>query len=274
MNAPTAFPTLHLNSGREMPQLGFGTYLIDNEDTSGIVAAAVEEGFRLIDTAAFYENEQGVGKALAGRHDVFITTKVWNADHGFDETKAAFHRSLAQLGRDEVDLLLIHWPCPQQNRFVDSWKAMIELQTDGRARSIGVSNFNPEHIQRLIDETGVTPAVNQVELHPTFQQRDLRAFHKERGIVTQSWQPLGAGTAMNHPVIAQIAAQTGAEPAAVVLRWHMQNGCSPIPKASSRAHMKANRAAMQVYLDRDQMAQIDALDTADGRRGPDPAAFC
>ncbi|WP_239806570.1 aldo/keto reductase [Croceicoccus hydrothermalis] len=274
MNAPTAFPTLHLNDGREMPQLGFGTYKIENDDATDIVAMAIDEGFRLIDTAAVYGNEQGVGKALAGKHGLFLTTKIWNDDQGYDETKAAFHQSLARLGRDEVDLLLMHWPCPEKGKFVETWKAMTELREDGRVKSIGVSNFNADHLQTLIDESGVVPAVNQVELHPAFQQKELRAFHKEHNIITQSWYPLGSGEAMSNPVIQDIAKELDADPGAVVLRWHMQSGCSPIPKASSREHMIANRGAMQVFLNRDHMARIDALDDPAGRKGPDPKTFC
>ncbi|WP_338467790.1 aldo/keto reductase [Novosphingobium sp. ZN18A2] len=266
-------PVIILNDGREMPQFGFGTWQVPDSDAAECVRDAVDIGYKLVDTAAIYENEDGVGEGLRGRNQVWLTTKVWNRDQGHEGTRAALDRSLERLGRDNVDLLLLHWPCPEQDLYVESWKAMIELRDEGKALSIGVSNFLPEHLERLDKETGVVPAVNQVELHPTFQQRELRKVHADMGIATQSWSPLGQGKAMNNPVIREIAEETGATPAAVVLRWHLQNGLAPIPKASSHAHAADNFAALSTHLKRDQMGRIEMLDDANGRIGPDPATF-
>jgi len=266
-------PVIILNDGREMPQFGFGTWQVPDNEAAGCVRDAVDVGYKLVDTAAIYQNEDGVGEGLKGRNQIWLTTKVWNRDQGFEGTKAALEKSLERLGRDSVDLLLLHWPCPEQDLYVESWKAMIELREEGKALSIGVSNFMAEHLQRLDKETGVIPAVNQVELHPTFQQRALRQVHSDMGVATQSWSPLGQGKALNHPVIREIAEETGASPAAVVLRWHLQSGLAPIPKASSHEHAADNFSALSVHLKRDQMGRIDQLDDPNGRIGPDPATF-
>jgi len=270
---PTAVPTTILNDGREMPQFGLGTAQMPNDEAESLVATAIEEGYRLIDTAAMYKNEEGIGKALAGRPGIFLTTKIWNEDQGYERAKTAFRESLARLGRDEVDLLLIHWPCPEQDLYIETWKALIELREDGRTKSIGVSNFLPEHIDHLIEETGVTPAVNQIQMHPRWQQKDLRAYLRGKAIIAQSWSPLGQGQLLDNPTIAGIAEELGATPAQVILRWHLQGGCAPIPKSSSRERMAENLGALQVVLNRDHMAQIDAMDHPDGRWGPDPSTF-
>jgi len=269
----TAYPTAILNDGREMPQLGFGTNDIDNEKAEEIVKEAIARGYRLVDTASMYGNEEGVGKGVGTRHDIFLTTKIWNDRQGHAEAKTAFRESLAKMGRDEVDLLLIHWPCPGKDLYVDTWKALIELRDDGRVKSIGVSNFMPEHIDRLIAETGVTPAVNQIQVHPMWQQRKVREYNRDKGIVTQSWSPLGSGQLMNHPVLKEIAAELDVPVASVILRWHLQHGLSPIPKTATPERMSDNLDAMTVVLNRDNMARIDALDHPQGMLGPDPMTF-
>ncbi|WP_343345622.1 aldo/keto reductase [Sphingomicrobium sp. XHP0239] len=267
-------PMLTLNDDRQMPQLGFGTYKIDTRDAVEAVQSAVDVGYRLIDTAAIYGNEEGVGEALAKHPDIWLTTKVWNEDQGYEEAKTAFGHSLNRLGREDVDLLLIHWPCPDKGKFVDTWKALIELREEGRAKSIGVSNFREEDLRLLIEETGFAPAVNQIELHPDFQQSALYRVHEELGIVTQCWSPLGQGDAMKSAVVQRLAKTHDVSPAAIVLRWHLQWGLSAIPKASSREHIEANYAATHIRLSDEEMAQIDALDDPDGRIGPDPNEFC
>ncbi|MBS7669093.1 aldo/keto reductase [Croceicoccus gelatinilyticus] len=266
----TAFPTAILNDGREMPQFGFGTYGIDNDQAEDKVAEAIKRGYRLVDTASIYDNEEGVGKGVGSRHDVFLTTKIWNDRHGHAEAKAAFREALARMGRDEVDLLLIHWPAPGKDLFVDTWKALIELREDGRVKSIGVANFMPEHLDRLIKETGVTPAVNQIQVHPMWQQREVRAYNRDKGIITQSWSPLGAGQLLRHPVLVEIAEELDVPVASVILRWHLQHGLAPIPKTENPERMSDNLDAMRVVLNRDHMARIDALDHPEGRLGPDP----
>lgn len=265
-----ASPMLTLNDGRTMPQLGFGTYKLDNDSVGTPIAIALDEGYRLVDTASFYDNEEGVGKALADAPDIWLTTKLWNADQGAEKAQDALKRSLDKLGRDAVDLFLIHWPCPEDDRYVETWQALIAMRDAGLAKSIGVSNFLPEHLDRIIAETGVTPAVNQIELHPTFQQRELQDYHQEKGIVTQCWTPLGRGASFDDPIIAGIAKEVGREPSAVVLRWHIQHGLAPIPKATSRDHISGNFEATDFSLNDDQMNRIDTMDDPDGRTGPHP----
>ena len=269
----TDYPTLNLNDGRQIPQLGFGTWQIPEDDAAGAVSTAIDVGYWLIDTAAIYENERGVGEGLGEWSDIFLQTKVWNESQGYDRAKRAAEKCLERLGRDHVDMLLIHWPCPDKDLFVDTWKAFIELREEGRAKSIGVSNFREQDLRRLVDETGVVPALNQVELHPSFQQRSLRKVHEELGIVTQSWSPLGQGKGLKDETIAAIAEETGQPASAVIIRWHIQHGISTIPKASSRDHIEANFKALSFTLSDEQMARIDALDSEDGRMGPDPSDF-
>ena len=260
-----------LNDGVTMPQFGLGVFQTPPDATERIVTMAVGEGYRLVDTASMYRNEDGVGKALLGRTDVFVTTKLGNSDHGFDETLRAFDVSMRRLGRDTLDLYLIHWPRPRFDRYVESWRAFVRLRKEGRVRSIGVSNFNREHLERIIAETGVTPAVNQVELHPRFQQKVLRAFHDLCEIRTESWSPLGRGALLGEATIVDIAAKQGKTPAQVVIRWHLDSGLIAIPKTVRPERLKENIGALDFRLDEDDIRRIDALDSPGGRIGPDPA---
>ena len=258
-----------LNDGTVMPQLGLGVWRTPADDAASIVGLAVKAGYRAVDTASAYNNEDGVGEALAGQ-DVFLTTKLWNADQGFDETLRAFEASAKRLRRETVDLYLIHWPAPKKGRFVETWKALVRLRDDGRARSIGVSNFNADHLERIIDETGVTPSVNQIELHPRFQQRALRAVHERLGIKTESWSPLGQGQLLKDPVLAEIAARHGKSPAQVVIRWHLDSGLIVIPKTVTPERLQQNIDVFDFSLDTADMERIAELDSPDGRIGPDP----
>ena len=270
MTSP-AQPTLALNDGAAMPQFGLGVFQTPPDATERIVRMAVGEGFRLVDTASMYRNEDGVGKALLGRTDVFVTTKLGNSDHGFEETSRAFDASLRRLGRDALDLYLIHWPRPRADRYLESWKALVRLQKEGRVRSIGVSNFNRDHLERIIAETGITPAVNQIELHPRFQQRALREFHDQRGIRTESWSPLGRGGLLGEAAIVEIARKHRKTPAQVVIRWHLDSGLIAIPKTVRLERLKENIGALDFRLDKDDMRRIEALDSPGGRIGPNPA---
>jgi 2,5-diketo-D-gluconate reductase A len=269
-------PDLELNDGGSIPQLGFGVFQVAPDETPDAVLKAFASGYRLIDTAAMYGNEAGVAKAIGSspldRSEVVVTTKVWNDDHGRDRTLRAFERSLELLASEWIDLYLIHWPAPAQDRYVHSWRAMCELKEEGRARSIGVSNFLPEHIQRIADATGVVPAVNQIELHPGMQQAELREFHRELGIVTESWSPLGRGALLEDPVIADIAAATGRTPAQVLLRWNVQLGCVVIPRSVRPHRIEENARIFDFGLSREQMEAIGQLDRQQ-RIGPDPARF-
>ncbi len=258
---------LTLNDGRRMPQLGLGTYQIPDAHVPAVVRAGLDLGFRLVDTAALYHNERGVGEGL-GSDEVWVTTKLWHDQHG--DAAAALGASLALLGREHVDLYLIHWPHPSGGKYVDAWRSLVELREQGLARSIGVSNFLPEHLDAIVDATGVTPAVNQIELHPTFQQRDVQTANAARGIVTQSWSPLGQGATLKDERIVAIAAAAGATPAQVIIAWHLAKGFSVIPKAGDLDHLASNWQAQDVRLTAEQIAQIDAMDDPDGRMGPDP----
>ncbi len=259
--------SLTLNDGRTIPQLGLGTYQIPDAQVAAIVRGGLDAGFRLIDTAAIYHNERGVGEGLV-HDDVFLTTKLWNDRHA--DAAAALDESLALLGRDEVDLYLIHWPHPAAEDYVDAWRALVDLREAGKTRSIGVSNFLPEHLDRIIAETGVTPAVNQIELHPTFQQRDCVAYHADHGIVTQSWSPLGQGETLKDDRIVAIADRLDATPAQVIIAWHLAKGFSVIPKTANVDRLPSNFAAQEVTLSHDDIAAIDAMDDRDGRMGPHP----
>lgn len=260
-----------LNDGRPMPQLGMGTYQIPDSQAASVVRQGVDLGFRLVDTAAIYGNERGVGDGWQGT-DAFLTTKLWNDRHA--SAAAALDESLALLGVEAVDLYLIHWPSPAQELYVDAWRSLVDLRESGKARSIGVSNFLPEHLDRIIEATGVVPAVNQIELHPYFQQREARAYHEAHGIVTQSWSPIGqGGTLLKDEAIARVADKHGRSAAQVVLAWHLAHGLSVIPKAADPDHLADNFAAATLTLDAEDIAAIDALDRADGRIGPDPLSF-
>ena len=267
--AETLRQDITLNDGRSMPRLGLGVWQTPAGDAARIMAEAVAAGYRAVDTASAYGNEEGVGQGLAGT-DVFLTTKLWNADHGFDATLRAFEISLERLKRKTVDLYLIHWPAPRKDLYVETWKALVRLREEGRALSIGVSNFNADHLERIIGETGVTPAVNQIELHPRFQQRALREVHARLGVLTESWSPLGRGKLLDDPALAALAAKHGKTPAQVVIRWHLDEGLILIPKTVSAERLRENIAVWDFTLDGDDLARIAALDSAEGRTGPDP----
>jgi len=264
-------PAVTLNNGVIMPQFGLGVFQTPSGITAQVVGQALADGYRAVDTAAAYLNEESVGEALKGRADIFVTTKLWNNDQGFDETLRAFAASAEKLRRAVVDLYLIHWPRPRMDRYVDSWKAMIRLRDEGKIRAIGVSNFNQDHLERVIGETGVVPSVNQIELHPRFQQKSLRAFHDRHGVKTESWSPLGRARFLGDPTISRIAAKHGKTPAQAVIRWHLDHGLIVIPKTVHSDRLKENIGALSFRLDEDDMRSIDALDSPDGRMGPDPA---
>ncbi|MFE0351323.1 aldo/keto reductase [Streptomyces griseoluteus] len=270
-------PPIILNNGVEMPQLGFGVWQVPDDEAERAVTAALETGYRSIDTAAIYGNEEGTGKAIAAsgvpREDLFVTTKLWNSDQGYDSTLRAFDTSLEKLGLDYLDLYLIHWPLPARDNYLDTYKAFEKLYSDGRIRAIGVSNFLPEHLERLIAETSVVPAVNQIELHPQLQQRAAREFDAEHGIATEAWSPLGQGKGLLEvPAIVAIARKHGRTPAQVVLRWHIQLGNIVIPKSVTPSRIKENIEVFDFSLDDEDLAAIGALDE-DKRLGPDPATF-
>ncbi|HLW92418.1 MAG TPA: aldo/keto reductase [Roseiarcus sp.] len=269
--AARAQPSVKFNDGRSMPQFGLGVFQTPPETTATVVRDAVEAGYRSVDTAAGYRNEEGVGEALDGRADVFVTTKLGNGDHGFDKALRAFEESAKKLRRATIDLYLIHWPRPRVNRYVESWKAFVRLWREGRIRSIGVSNFNQDHLERIIGETGVAPAVNQIELHPRFQQKALRAFHDRNGIKTESWSPLGQGALLTEAVIVGVAAKHGKTPAQAIIRWHLENGLIVIPKSVRGDRLRENIGALDFRLDDEDMRRIETLDRADGRRGPEPS---
>ncbi|WP_304178140.1 aldo/keto reductase [Phenylobacterium aquaticum] len=267
---------LTLNDGRALPQVGLGVWQTPADTTADTVEVALAAGYRAVDTAAVYRNEKGVGEGFRrsglARDAVFITTKLWNENQGFDAALAAFDKSLGRLGLDFVDLYLIHWPAPTQDLYLDSWKALVRLKEEGRAKSIGVSNFAIPHLERIIGETGVTPAVNQIELHPRFQQADLRGFHAAKGILTESWSPLGQGKTLDDPTLVAIAARHGKTAAQVVIRWHVQLGLIVIPKSVTPSRIAENLDVFGFELSAQDMAAIAGLDGA-GRIGPDPAAF-
>ncbi|PPF45026.1 aldo/keto reductase [Rathayibacter rathayi] len=266
-------PLIPLNDGRAIPQLGLGVYKIGDEEAARTVALALEAGYRHVDTATLYGNERGVGAGIRAsglpREQVFVTTKVWNDDHGFDETLAAFDRSLELLGTDYVDLYLVHWPIPSRDRYVDTYRALERLQSEGQARSIGVSNFAEEHVQRLLEETGVVPAINQVELHPRLPQEELRAFDTAHGIVTEAWSPLARGRLLGEPALARVAAKHGVSPARAVLRWHVQLGVVVIPKSVTPERIRENLDVFGFTLDEEDLATIAGLATGE-RTGRDP----
>jgi 2,5-diketo-D-gluconate reductase A len=270
-------PTITLNDGALMPQLGFGVWQVPDDEATTAVATALEAGYRSIDTAALYANEEGTGRALAAsglpREELFVTTKLWNTDQGYDSALRAFDSSLAKLGLDYVDLYLIHWPQPQRDAYTETWRALERILADGRARTIGVSNFQPAHLRRLIAGSDVVPAVNQVELHPQLAQSELRAVHAELGIATEAWSPLGQGKGLlDNPLIAKIAARHGRTAAQVVLRWHLQLGNVVIPKSVTPSRIRENIDVFDFELPAEDLVELAALD--DGtRHGPDPDTF-
>lgn len=269
-------PVVTLRDGAKIPQMGFGVFQVPPEDTAAVVDKALATGYRHIDTAAAYENEAGVGQALHAsgleRGDVFITTKCFNDDHGYEQATRALRASLDRLEMDYVDLYLIHWPVPSQDRYVETWKAFIEAQEQGLVRSIGVSNFQPAHLERLVQETGVTPSINQVELHPRLGQQGLRRTHADLGVVTEAWSPLAQGEVLDDPVITSIAEAHERTPGQVVLRWHIQLGNVVIPKSVTPDRIQQNLHVFDFELSDEEMSEIESLDVGE-RIGPDPDTF-
>ncbi|APG05410.1 oxidoreductase [Luteibacter rhizovicinus DSM 16549] len=270
----SSVPVLDLNDGNKAPQLGFGVFQIPDGETADAVASALAAGYRSLDTAAIYKNEagvrQGIERSGVARGDIFLTTKLWNAEQGFDSTLKAFDASLAKLGTDYVDMYLIHWPTPKRDLYIDTWKAFIRLRDEGRIRSIGVSNFQPAHLERLVKETGVVPVVNQIELHPDFAQNDVVAANTKLKIITESWSPLGqGGDLLKNEALIAIGKKHGKTPAQVVIRWHVQLGHMVIPKSVTPERIKANIDVFDFELSADEMKAIDALD-AGNRMGPHP----
>jgi 2,5-diketo-D-gluconate reductase A len=272
----TAVPEIALRGGVAIPQLGFGVFQIPADETAAAVTAALDVGYRHIDTAAAYRNEAQVGQAIrdhgVARDEVFVTTKCFNTNHGRQESREAFQRSADRLDLGPVDLYLIHWPVPANDRYVETWQTFIELRDEGLVRAIGVSNFQPAHLERVIAETGETPVVNQVELHPVFQQPALRAEHERLGIVTEAWSPIAQGRVLADPTIVALAEAHGRTPAQIVLRWHVQLGNVVFPKSVSPARMKENFDIFDFELTEPEMHEIAALDRAQ-RSGPDPDTF-
>ncbi|NCT92577.1 aldo/keto reductase [Cellulomonas sp. APG4] len=259
-----------LSDGTSLPDVGFGTYPLRGDEGTQAVLSALDLGYRLIDTAVNYQNEDAVGRALAQtdvpRDEIVVTTKIPGRDHGFDETLASFDRSAAALGLDVIDLYLIHWPNPSVDKYVDTFRAMVRLKEEGRVRSVGVSNFTPEFLTRVADATGVMPAVNQVEIHPFFPQTELRAFHAEHGIVTEAWSPLGKAAPVKESApVAEAAQAHGVTPAQVILRWHLQLGAVPIPKSGNPGRQRENLDLAGFTLTDDEVAAITALGRPDGR---------
>jgi 2,5-diketo-D-gluconate reductase A len=276
----TDVPQIQLNDGNEIPQLGFGVFQIDESDTVEAVTCALEVGYRHIDTAEMYGNEREVGEAIRrsglDRYEVFVTSKLNNSLHEPDEARRAFEGTLEALGFDYLDLFLIHWPLPTLygGDFVSTWKTMEEFKADGRSRSIGVSNFQVDHLDRLAAETGTVPAVNQIELHPYFQNREVRAYDEEHGIATEAWAPIAKGEVMNDATIRDIAERVGRTPAQVVLRWHIQHGNIVFPKSVTPERIRENFQIFDFELDADDVERIDGLDRGeDGRTGPHPDRF-
>ncbi len=272
----TSVPLLHLNDGNRIPQLGLGVFKVPPDDAADVVRTALQAGYRHIDTAAAYGNETGVAEGIersgVPREDVFVTTKLWNGDHGRDRARRALEGSLERLGFEFVDLYLIHWPVPGQDQYVETWQTLIELKAEGRVRSIGVSNFLLGHLERIIGETGETPTVNQIELHPRLVQAELRGFHQEHAILTEAWSPLGRGELLDQTAIVGVARAHGRTPAQVMIRWHLQLGNVVIPKSVTPSRIEENFDVFDFVLDDEQMRSISELD-AGHRYGPDPAQF-
>jgi 2,5-diketo-D-gluconate reductase A len=271
-----ATPSVTLNDGNSIPAIGLGVWQTPADDTERAVGAALAAGYRHVDTAAAYGNETEVGRAIAAsgvpREDVFLVTKLWNSEQGYDKTLKAFDASVAKLGVDYLDLYLIHWPVPELNAFVDTFKAFANLRDQGSIRSIGVSNFEPEHLRILVDATGIVPAVNQIELHPLLPQRELREVHASMGVATEAWSPLGQGSLLENPTVTALAEAHGKTPAQVLIRWHIQLGNIVIPKSVNPERIVSNFDVFDFELSEQDMTSIASLE--DGTRlGPDPRTF-
>lgn len=267
-------PRIRLNDGNDIPQLGFGVWRLPERDAPAIVGEAIRVGYRHIDTAQGYDNEAGVGQAIrqaeVPREELFVTSKLRTGDQGYDKAKRSFEASLKRLGLETMDLFLIHWPVPAQDKYVETWKAFIDLHQDGRVRAIGVSNFLPAHLERIIGETGVAPAVNQIELHPYYQQREVRDYHAERGIVIESYSPLGSGAVIGDATIAEIGRKYGRSVGQTIIRWHLQQGLVVLPKTATPARVSENFHVFDFTLSPEDMERIDALDRKDGKTLPSP----
>ncbi|MDF2444567.1 MAG: 2,5-diketo-D-gluconate reductase [Subtercola sp.] len=269
----TTAPSLPLNDGHSIPQVGLGVYKVTDAEAVEAISSAFDAGYRHVDTATLYDNEVGVGEAVnrsgLERSEIFVTTKVFQDRHGYDEARRSFDESLDRLKLDYVDLFLIHWPAPKQNLYVETWRALEKIQADGLARSIGVSNFHTHHLDRLAAETSVVPSVNQVELHPWLPQAELRAYNEAHGIVTEAWSPLARGRVLGNPVLDEIAAKHGISPAQVVIRWHVQLGNVVIPKSITPSRIASNIDVFDIILDDEDLALIATLETGE-RTGRDP----
>ena len=266
---------IKLNDGSAIPQLGLGVWQVDPATTAQVVGWGIEAGYRSIDTAEGYGNEEGVGQAIrkadVPRSELFITSKLRNGAHQRDLALRAFDETMSKLGIEQIDLFLIHWPVPSQGKYVEAWKTLVELRDNGRIKSIGVSNFNQDHLERIIGETGVTPTVNQIELHPRFQQRDKREFHATHGIRIESWSPLGSGRLLQDPTIEKIARKHRKTPAQTIIRWHLQEGLIVIPKSVHKERIVSNFDVFDFELDAEDLKIIDGMDSRDGRIGSNPA---
>lgn len=278
ITTPTSVPVVELNDGNRMPALGLGVWQIDDDKVGKVVNTAIDAGYRLIDTAQGYDNEAGVGAAIrdasVAREDLFLVSKLRTKSMGYEEAWAGIRESLDALKVDYLDMFLIHWPTPARDNFVDTWRALVAAQKNGLARSIGVSNFLPEHIERIVEATGVIPTVNQLETHPYFQQRKVRDFHEKLGIRIESYSPLGHGEVLGDKAIASIADRLGKTPAQVIIRWHLQEGLIVIPKSQNPDRIRANLQVAGFELSDEDMARIRSLDNPEnGRTGGDPATF-
>lgn len=273
----TSVPVIELNNGVRMPQLGYGVFQVPDDETAAAVKAALEAGYRSIDTATVYGNEKGVGQALAesgiARDELFVTTKLWNSAQGYDATLKAFDESMKRLGLEQLDLYLIHWPTPARDKYLDTWKAFEKLHADGRVRAIGVSNFQPAHLTRLLDAADVAPAVNQIELHPYLQQQEVREFDAKHGIATEAWSPLAkGGSLLGDPIIADLAVKHGRTPAQIVLRWHLELGNVVIPKSVTPSRIEENFDLFGFTLSEEEVESLTPLNRGE-RTGPDPDTF-
>lgn len=271
----TNISSILLNDGNSIPQLGFGVWQVPDDEAETAVSEAIRSGYRLIDTAQGYENEEGVGRAIAKadvpREDLFVTSKLRNGAHDYDEAIKSFEASLERLKLDYLDMFLIHWPVPEQNKYVDAWRALAALKGEGRIRSIGVSNFLPEHLDRIIGASGETPVINQLELHPQYQQRDIRDFHRDSGIAIECYSPLGSGSVLGNPVIKDIAGKHGKSVSQVILRWELDQGLIVIPKSTHAERIKENIDVFGFELDAEDRQALDGLDDPEnGKTGSFP----